>query len=194
LEVDVIQPTESPALAQPCCCSDAAEQWLPVRGYEGLYEVSSRGQVRRIGTGCGSVPGRILRLTKHPQGYQAVSLSSGNHRQTFLVHRLVAAAFLGPVPAGHEVNHKDGDKRHNCPGNLEYVVRERNIQHAMETGLMNLHGADNPAARLTAEQVVAIRAQHDAGGSGYKRLASEYGVSWGAIRQIVKRRSWGHID
>src|SRR5688572_19490888 len=112
----------------------AVVEWRPVEGF--AYEVSSDGQVRRIG-------GRVLK--DHPAGgnkrrpgaadYRSAQLWRGNRPFNRLVHCLVAAAFLGPCPAGYEVNHQDGDKAHNDVSNLEYLTRSQNLEHAYRLGL-----------------------------------------------------------
>ena len=166
--------------------------WQPIIGYEGAYEVNAIGEVRRIGKGRGvKAGGRILKLTDHKQGYKAITLYLRNQGRTFLVHRLVGLTFLGPIPKGHEVNHKDGNKQNNRVENLEYVTRPYNMTHAVIIGTLNNSGANNPSAKLTTEQVKEIRGRYRfGGGPGYKALADEYGVTWEAIRNIIKRRAW----
>jgi hypothetical protein len=167
-----------------------AVDWKAVVGFEETYEVSDSGDIRRVGSGRGAKLGRILQQADHPQGYKLVSLWKENKGTNFLVHRVVAMAFLGPVPTGTEVNHINGDKADNRPENLEYVTRKENIHHAMQTGLTNVLGEDNPCAKLTYEQVREIRRLHVPGKYGYKRLAAEFGVSWEAIRNIIKGYAW----
>lgn len=64
------------------------ELWLPIIGYEGLYDVSNLGRIRNSRTN------KILRLGKHRQGYKLVSLYKNKKEKTLLVHRLVAMAFI----------------------------------------------------------------------------------------------------
>lgn len=64
-------------------------------------------------------------------GYERITLLNTNSENvSVLVHRLVAAAFLGECPDAHEVNHIDGNKKHNHVSNLEYVTHRENIAHA----------------------------------------------------------------
>jgi len=125
-----------------------------------------------------------------PAGYMVCTVWLGNRGSTRLVHRLVAEAFHGPCPEGFEVNHKNLIKRDNRPANLQYVTRSYNLLHRSFAGIGR--GEDNPSARLTEEDVRAIRWRH-AQGDGYKRLGAAYGVTWEAVRGIVKRRTWAWL-
>lgn len=134
------------------------EEWRPVVGFEGLYEVSSLGDVRRIGPaaktghgrGGGAVIGRHVRKHMIPGGYWHVQLWRKGGPKTLLVHRVVAAVFIGPLPDGKEVNHLDGDKANNAATNLEYVTRSENMQHAYRTGLR----------KVTIGEAVKARRKH----------------------------------
>lgn len=167
------------------------EEWRPIDAVDGAYEVSTHGRIRRLRKARGTRPGRFLKTTPHNAGYLQAALWARNQQHTFLVHQLVAAAFIGPVPYGYEINHKDGDKHNNIATNLEYITRPDNIQHAIGLGLFNTKGVNNPQAKLTPALVAEIRSLYNPGGNpGYKALAKRYGVTWEAIRQIVKLRTW----
>ena len=84
------------------------ERWLPVPGYEALYEVSDEGRVRSLRRGI------ILRPSySNSGGYPMVILSYRGKRQGLYVHQLVLLTFAGPGSAGDECRHIDGDPR-NC--------------------------------------------------------------------------------
>jgi hypothetical protein len=105
------------------------EQWKDVPGFEGLYRIGSAGFVLSQRTG------RLLAPSRHLGGYRQAHLYVNGQRTAFLLHRLVAQAFL-PNPLGlPEVNHVDGDKTHNHVCNLEWCGRLQNVRHAVETGL-----------------------------------------------------------
>ena len=76
---------------------------------------------------------RVLRPRIHPSGYLYYGLfvGKGPNKQRLWRrgHRLVAETFLGKIPKGKEVNHKDGDKHNNHPSNLEYMTRSENQLH-----------------------------------------------------------------
>lgn len=97
----------------------AREIWRPVKGYEGLYEVSDQGRVRslrRSGT-----PGRVL-TQQQSKGklYLLVRLSRNSQRKIKTVHSLVLGAFVGPRPAHMEVRHLNGNAIDNRLTNLAY--------------------------------------------------------------------------
>jgi hypothetical protein len=165
--------------------------WKPVSEFEGVYEVSDDHRIRRTGAGKGIRVGRVLMQHEVKGGYRIVQLWKGGKPSTRLVHVLVATAFIGPVPDGQEVNHKDGDKRNNAPENLEYVTRSDNLKHAYRTGLMR-RGEEHQYAKLDAESVAVIR-RENRNGVGYRPLARRFGVSRRAIQQVIKGISWAHI-
>ena len=130
------------------------EVWLPVRGYEGLYEVSDLGRVRSVDrtiehrgrrgtlrTLC--LKGRVLRGSLSglkPYCYKAVALSKEGRVRTWRIHTLVAQAFVPGELAGREVNHKDCDKLNNAAENLEWVTHKDNQRHAADSGRMGHDG------------------------------------------------------
>lgn len=96
------------------------EEWKDISGYEGLYEVSNLGRVRRNG--------KILKPLKD-SGYLRAHLSKNGIAKKVLIHRLVAFAFI-PNPNNYpEINHKDEDKTNNTVENLEWCSREYNINY-----------------------------------------------------------------
>lgn len=110
------------------------EHWLPIEGFEGLYEVSNFGQVRstkRMGTHGGIVKQSNWSKAK----YQRVGLCKDKLKINYLVHRLVATAFIRNGADKLEVNHIDGNKLNNTVTNLEWCTRAENNQHAIDTGL-----------------------------------------------------------
>lgn len=180
------------------------EEWRPVPGYEGVYEVSNMGRVRRSGGaakmgrghGGGARVGRVLRLQRGLDGYYRVQLWKGGNYQNYLIHRLVAVAFLGPVPDGYEVNHKSGDKSQNQAVNLEYATRPENNLHAYRHGLrvnnLQFKGENHRNAKLTKKQVQEIREQYRPSSRffGSVALGRKYGVDHTTILDIVNLKIW----
>lgn len=113
------------------------EDWLPVVGYEGYYEVSNLGNVRSVRYNhVGEVIySRIIKPCTKANGYFGVVLSKQSTTTNYLVHRLVAITFLENPFDLPEVNHKDGDKTNNAITNLEWVSSSDNLAHAYRNGL-----------------------------------------------------------
>lgn len=103
------------------------EVWRDVKGYEGLYQVSDWGRVRR-----GNKP---LHLNTNTYGYKHITLCKNNVPKTALVHTLVADAFIENPQSKPQINHKDGNKENNTVANLEWVTQEDNNRHAIKTKL-----------------------------------------------------------
>lgn len=121
-------------------------QWRAIPGFEGWYEVSDRGHVRRVMPERNASVGRLLRFGSTRHGYRIAKLCVQGKVRGFTVHSLVALAFLGPRPIGHQVNHIDGDKMNNAASNLEHVSPAENIEHAKRLGLFR-SGTNHPNHR-----------------------------------------------
>lgn len=106
------------------------EEWRPIKGYEGLYEVSSFGRIKRLPLGKQWPYRRThnnirkVRITRN--GYCRVNLSKGNIVKCFNVHRLVAMAFIPNPDNLPQVNHKDENKLNNKVENLEWCTQRYN--------------------------------------------------------------------
>lgn len=166
-----------------------AGEWRAVVGYEGVYEVSERGDVRRIGRARGTrVGGRLLTAAPNIAGYPRVTLSKGGKKRRVFVHVIVALAYIGPCPEGKEVNHKDRDRANPIASNLEYLTHGENERHKYASGVVPKRGEDKPH-KLTTSDIVAIRASKDT----FRALADRYGVCHKTIGEIKHRRKWRHV-
>ena len=119
-----------------------------------------------------------------------MTLGPREKRERHNVHRLVAAAFLGPAN-GREVNHIDGDKANNAVSNLEYVTRSENMRHAVRLRL-TASGERCGSAKVNWCIVAEMRARA-ASGAGRSQLAREYGISRSNVRYILQGATWKHI-
>lgn len=170
----------------------STEEWRPIPGYEGLYSVSDLGRVcgeqRQVQGKLGStrtLPRKLLAATSDSSGYLQVRLRKDGTGKMHKVAHLVAAAFIGPRPTGQEVAHGNGIRTDNRRDNLRYDTREGNQADRL------LHGTDHrgersPRAKLTAEQVVAIRSDSRSN----RKLAAVYGVHHSVIWGIRNGRGW----
>lgn len=113
------------------------EIWKDVNGYEGLYQVSNLGRVKSLEhlDSIGRKKKEKNMSTQEVSGYLRVWLSKGDNRKGYLVHRLVAKAFIPNICNKREVNHKDGNKQNNNANNLEWVTSSENQLHAYKSGL-----------------------------------------------------------
>ena len=116
------------------------ENYVPIEGYEGIYEISNYGHVR---TSKGKVTysnlhgerhwkQRVLKLKTDKDGYHRVTLWKNKVPKDFLVHRLVASAFVSNANKLEVVNHLDGDKSNNYFKNLEWTNYKGNLLHAYD--------------------------------------------------------------
>lgn len=115
------------------------EQWKNIEGYEGLYEISNLGRIKRLHRVSYYANGRkyvykelILKLKPSKfTGYVNVGLTNSNHvMKTFRVHRLVAKVFIPNPYSFEEINHIDYDKENNQTANLEWCDRFYNNKHS----------------------------------------------------------------
>lgn len=113
-----------------------SENWKPIAGYEGKYEISDLGRVKSL-VRHGDTNSRILKPVLRKSGHLQVSLSG----KTRKVHQLVAVAFLGPCPDGMEICHKDGNPANNHASNLKYGTRADNARDRVD------HGRDRNARK-----------------------------------------------
>lgn len=116
------------------------EIWRDVKGYEGVYQVSNLGRVKRIGKYRNQVreweSNRLLKPAKKNNGYMYCQLSKDNKTSPKMVHRLVAEAFIENPENKPTVNHIDGNRANNVVENLEWATYTENNVHM----LYDLHG------------------------------------------------------
>lgn len=114
-------------------------EWMPIKGYEGKYEISNEGRIKscerevfQMGIGYRRLKEYMMKPWDNGNGYKVVSLLKDGKRKNFYVHRLVAEHFI-PNPNGFkEVNHIDYDKNNNNVMNLEWTDRASNVRYSAE--------------------------------------------------------------
>lgn len=166
------------------------EIWRPVIGYETYYSVSNLGRVKRTAGGKGIVKGKILK-NRPSKGYARVSLCVNGRAKDFDTHILVASAFIGPRPKGHEVNHKDRIRSNARLSNLEYVTPIQNIHHSLpfvRAQRLQTRGIHHWAT-ITSDQAAEVLRLHSIGYSR-NRIAGSLSLGVSAVRSIVNGHSW----
>ena len=116
------------------------EIWKPIKGYEGLYEISNYGNVKVLYfknnlTNQKIYKPRLKKVRKDKYGYLVVTLHKNQKSKTYKIHRLVAEAFIKNPKNKPQINHKDGNKQNNYINNLEWCNNRENIKHAYKIGL-----------------------------------------------------------
>lgn len=106
------------------------EIWKDISGYEGLYQVSNLGNVKSMNWG-GRGYSKNLYLKPHNKGYLQVELKKDGKRKMFVVHRLVAQAFIQNPNNFPIVNHKDENKTNNSAENLEWCDYKYNVRYSL---------------------------------------------------------------
>lgn len=157
------------------------EQWFPVVGYEGLYEVSDQGQIRTVINPWNKNPERRIKATrpahKDTRRYQIVGLSKAGLTKVHTVHSVVALAFLGPRPGNHVIDHIDGNRNNNAASNLRYCSNATNTRRGSR-------------AKLTPRQVLEIRAMYERGKYSQAFIGRHFGVTQRTVSHIVNAVSW----
>jgi hypothetical protein len=157
-------------------------KWIP--GYEGRYKVSDTGLVKLLTRD----KHKVMKPSITRKGYLIVCLSKNGERKTYLVHRLVLLAFVGPCPPGMECRHRNGCPAINRLSNLSWSTPKENQADR------RIHGTR--ITKLTESQVYDIReryANSSESGETIRDIAKEYPVSFTTICDIVLRKSWQHI-
>lgn len=133
------------------------EIWKDIKGYEGLYQVSNLGRIKSM-LGTKMISGKLIYIKREKilstfkinnnKPYLRIGLNKNKQRKCFLVHRLVAEAFIPNPENKPQVNHIDGNKQNNNVNNLEWVNNQENKIHASKNNLITkLYGEKNPKSR-----------------------------------------------
>lgn len=157
--------------------------WRRIPGFS-AYEASADGQVRSYRRG----PVRLLRPRVGDRGYMVLNvIDDHGKRRNIPVHSLVALTFIGPRPAGLEIDHKDFDRLNNAASNLEYVTHLENIRRAYRAGrFVNLRGDSARRLRFEFRTVEQMRRLRE-GGWSLGRIAKEFGTTKGYVSELVRR-------
>lgn len=175
-----------------------AEVFKAVAGYEGRYEVSNTGLIRRVYQPKSGryKKGEILNPCKDKDGYYRTILTSDRgRRKNCMVHRLVAEAFVSNPSNNPVVNHIDGDKTNNHESNLEWVTVLQNNLHALRTGLRKHPPGDlHHMAKITESQVKGLIKTYRVSKVTQYDLAEKYGISQSQVNRILKGVRWKHLE
>ncbi|MFP7224882.1 NUMOD4 domain-containing protein [Priestia filamentosa] len=178
------------------------EVWKPVKGYEGMYEVSNKGNVKsvpreyinKVGARR-TVKGQMLRFFKTKEGYVRISLGINQKQKNYLVHRLVAETFLDNPDGKNEVNHKDANKENNAVDNLEWCTRVDNIRHSFANNLVfRDKGTERYNSKLDENKVREMRRLFETGNYRISEVARMFSVNRKTADNAIKKVTWQHVD
>lgn len=163
------------------------EIWKEVRDFEGIYEISSLGRVKILRNG------NIKKNWVYKSGYAYIVLTKNKVQKTFLVHRIVAKAFIPNPDKKEQVNHLNCNKSDNRVSNLEWCSRSENAFHAVKNDhWVKQNGSLNHCAKLTETKVKKILIEIKNGCTG-RFLSKKYKVATSVISEIKNNKSWKHV-
>lgn len=175
-----------------------AEEWRDVVGFEGKYQVSSEGRLKRLpyhrkvnrDGDTALVPYRISDGFISDVGYRRATLGRGAKRY---IHQLVCEAFHGPAPKDKpNVSHYDGDKLNNRADNLRWANQTDNGQDAIRLREM-AQGEAHVGAILKEKDIIEIRKLHASGDHTMRAIGRRYGICHQHVGDIIRRRIWKHV-
>lgn len=173
------------------------EIWKDVLGYEGKYQVSNLGRVKRCADNSPGSRGRlkkkkeiILKPTLGANKYLSVSL--GKFKKN-TVHRLVAIHFCEQKPGKNHVDHINSERTDNRAANLRWVTQQEN-----NSWQKRVVGSEHSNSKLTEKDVKHIRDEFDRMSNAklygaYTKIAKGYGINSVSVYDIVNRRTWKHV-
>lgn len=178
------------------------EIWKDLKGYEGLYKISSLGKIKSLDRKryCGHKgnkpqlrKGRILKQHYDYLGYKRVRLSKNSTTKTLTLHRLLAINFIENPYNKPNINHIDGNKANNNLNNLEWCTQKENVQHSYNLGLSKgIKGEQNNKSKLKAKDIKEIRKLHKQKKT-QTDIAKMFNVSIANISEIVNYKTWKEV-
>ena len=134
----------------------------------------------------------VAQRTKRGRRHMMARLGPVRAQRTYQVHRLVATAFIGPIPDGMVVNHKDGDPKNNRPENLEICTPQWNEIHAFLNG-RKPKGEGHGNAIYSETTIKAIKEEYAAGGVTQRQLSEKHNVKLPTVQAVISGRMWKHV-
>lgn len=169
----------------------STDEWWPLAGYQGYYEINRKGQIRSLIKGRRQ--GQILREQSGGGPYKRIRLAKDGVVSNHYIHRLVALTFLPNPEELSQVNHKDGNHTNNCVDNLEWSSPSDNQKHAYRVLKRTVtRGSKVGRSKLLEHEVAAIKRRIRQGETNAS-IACDFGVDGRTISEIKVGRTWTHI-
>lgn len=163
-----------------------------VSGQEGRYAVSDLGHVVSYCQPEKCPWPRLLLCGDHGRGHRTVALHKNGRQKSYLIHRLVLEAFVGPRLEGMEARHLNGDPSDNRVVNLEWGTRKQNMADRVVHGTL-LQGSKAPWSSMSEEQVQEARYQYWKAGRSVPDIAAARGLNVQALYGVFQRKTWKYL-
>lgn len=168
------------------------EIWKDIKDFENLYQVSSLGRVKSLQKevmnymGLGIRKEKVLKPRINNSGYEYINLRKFKDPKSFMVHRLVAIAFVENPQNKPQVNHINGIKSDNRLENLEWCTASENVKHSY----IKLNRQCFRREKLNKEEVLEIRKMLKLKGNNITNLSLKLNISRTTIWKISKNLSY----
>lgn len=181
------------------------EVWRDVPGFDGKYQVSNFGRVKRLSyrsyfesnnqvgsfTCHKDYKEKIWEVFDCRHEYPYIVLRKDGSLRKYSIHRLVASAFIENPDNLPEVNHIDGNTKNCRSDNLEWATRKSNAIHAVQV-LNKGRGETHGGAKLSEKVVLEIISLYERGKTR-KELQSLFSLSKSHVARIVTGTAWKHL-
>lgn len=192
---DIKRYPNNPRINDDSVAANDRERWAPIRSFEGLYEISSFGRVRRSSPSRNAPSGFLLKGRTTHDGYVKYSLFRSGRYRHVTGHRLVAIAFLGlpPFPRAH-VAHQDGNRKNNRLSNLRWATPAENEADKRRHGTARgaAPGEQHHHSTLNTALVVAMR-RHAIAGMNMSAIAGKFGVPKITAYDAIVGKTWNTV-
>lgn len=155
------------------------------------YKIDAAGNIYRAMKASGATVGNAVRQREGKNGYMIVTLSRQSKRQHLLVHRLVAATFISPIPPGMDVCHFDGDKTNNTLENLRIDTRKANVADNVRLGKHNR--GERCGSNKYSEKAISELRQRMSSGETVSELSKLTGIPKPTLYAIRSRQTWAWL-
>jgi hypothetical protein len=163
------------------------EVWKEIKGYEGLYKISNKGNIYGIKFK------KIKIATVGKRGYYVINLYKNGKGKTIPIHRLLAINFIPNPKKKATVNHIDGNKLNNDLLNLEWSTYLENNTHALKEGLRKPTIGENKTNSILTEQQVRIIKYANKFGTRQTDLAKIFNIGRSTSNSICTNVTWKHV-
>ncbi|MES3006128.1 MAG: HNH endonuclease [Patescibacteria group bacterium] len=178
------------------------EQWVEIEGHSNVF-ISTHGRIKSINKtyvnygNVRAVPDKYYKQQKLRNGYWFIKLGANNKKINYMVHRLVAKAFIHNPENKPQVNHKNSIRHDNRVENLEWCTRSENAKHGVLAGnikppISKLKGEQCHLSKLKDADIQTIFNLYKYG-IGIRKISEQFSVDQNTVIAILDRSTWKHL-